>query len=90
MLERKTVYSQVKSMWLECTCVNISQGRWDQLMQGAVRANKTKVNQLVSIYLPELYRDLSLKLNNPYKYLITKKHIIVVHSAIEYFIRYEI
>lgn len=63
---------------LECTCVSISSYRWDQLMEGAVRADKKKV--LKAIGMKEDYY-------NPYDFFRTKTHLIYVHSAIEYFYR---
>ena len=62
---------------------------WEQLMEGAVRANKRAINSLVKKLLPDLYEDLALQLRNPYNYLRTKKHLILVHSAIEHFLLYE-
>lgn len=74
---------------LECTCVGISQNRWDELMKGATRANHNLINKLVKRYLPNLYDDLCLEFMNPYHYYKTKTHLILVHSSIEYFIKYQ-
>ena len=57
-------------------------------MAGATRADHRLVNSLVRKHLPDLYEDLSLNLRNPYHYFKTRRHLILVHSAIEYFLAY--
>lgn len=89
MSKRKDLYKRIYSLEVEATCVGISKYEWDKYMKDAVVANKRKINSLVSIFLPQLYRDLSLNLRNPYKYYMTNTHLILVHSGIEHFIRYE-
>lgn len=78
----------VSSLWLDATCVGLTPRRWDKLMEGAARANKRIINQLVKEHLPDLYADLALYLLNPYNYYKTKKHLILVHSSIEFFLGY--
>ena len=73
----------------ECACFSISNRRWTQLMEGATRANKKTINKLVKKHIPELYEGLCLKFYNPYDYLKTSTHLILVHSSIEYFLKYE-
>lgn len=63
---------------LECTCVDIPIYRWEQLMKGAVKADKKKVLKAIGIK-DDLY--------NPYDSFRTKTHLIYVHSAIEHFYR---
>lgn len=63
---------------LECTCVDISSYEWDELMKGAVRANKKKLLKAVGML------D---KYHNPYDFFRTKTHLIYVNSAVEYFYR---
>ncbi len=83
--------SQVKEIHLETTCVNCSgYNEWDNLMEGHTRANKTLIDSLVKKHLPELYNDLCLNFHNPYFYYKTEKHLILVHSSIEYFLSYRI
>lgn len=72
-------------MYLECTCVGISQHKWDRLMSGAVRADKKIVNSLLKKH--EVVEPDLLLGYNPYNFFRTKTHIIFVHSAIEYFIK---
>ena len=74
-------------MYLECTCTQITQSKWDRLMKGARRASQRKLNSLVKKHLPDLYEALALEFPNPYDYFQTRTHWILVHSAIEYFIR---
>lgn len=71
----------------DCTCLNKSQ--WDVLMEGAVKANKRAINSLVKKLLPDLYRDLALEFYNPYDYFRTDTHLILVHSMIEYFLKFD-
>jgi len=80
----------VSSLILEGTCASFDIRKCEQLMAGATRANRPVLNQLVKKHLPELYRALSLDLYNPYDYFKTKTHLILVHSAIEYFLRYKV
>ena len=57
-------------------------------MDGATRADHRQINSLVRRHLPHLYEDLRLDLRNPYHYFKTRRHLILVHSAIEYFLAY--
>ena len=79
----------VTRLELEATCVGISMDRWEELMKGCVRANKRVVNRLVKKHLPDLHHSLALEFCNPYNYYRTDTHLILVHSMIEYFLRYE-
>jgi len=80
---------EIDYLEFEYTCVDISINKWDQLMQNSTRANYKIINNLVKKHLPDLYNDLSLHLRNPYNYFKTKTHLILVHSGIEYFLRYK-
>lgn len=82
-------YKKIKGLTYEGNCTEKCLEEWDRLMQGAVRADKRKVNLLVKKYLPGFYEELCLNLNTYYKYYRTVTHLIVVHSAIEYFLRIE-
>lgn len=57
-------------------------------MKGAKRTNKQKLNNLIKKELPKLYHDLALNFYNPYNYYKTKTHFILIHSSIEYFIKF--
>ena len=76
-------------MILECTCENISITRWNKLMSGARKASYKKLVAKIKREMPELYDALCLNLYNPWENDCkqTKTHYILVHSAIEYFIR---
>ena len=83
-------YKSITSLELECTCVNCGgQDQWDKLMEGAVKANKKAINRLVKDFLPDLYHTLDLDYPNPYDYYRTETHLILVHSMIEYFLKFE-
>ena len=82
-------YKRITTLQLDTTCTNCSLHRWNLLMKGAVRANKRTINSLVKKLLPDLYEELALQFFNPYNYLRTKTHLILVHSSIEYFLKFE-
>ena len=79
---------QVDDLWLEATCSGINLAQWERWMAGATRANHRQIDRLVRRHLPDLYAGLSLNLRNPYHYFKTRRHLILVHSAIEYFLAY--
>ena len=80
--------TRVERLWLEACCCDISLTQWERWMKGATRADKRRLNVLVKTHLPELYESLSLHLRNPYTYYKTNRHLVLVHSAIEYFLGY--
>ena len=75
-------------MWLECTCVDIDQNKWDELMKGSKPLNYKWLVRKIKKELPDLYESLRLDLYNPYWQWtrVTKTHYILVSSSIEYFI----
>ena len=79
---------RVDCLWLEATCCNINLAQWNRWMDGATRADHRQVDSLVRRHLPDLYENLRLDLRNPYNYFKTRRHLILVHSAIEYFLAY--
>mgnify|MGYP003604434911 CR=1 FL=1 len=79
---------EVDCLWLEATCTNINLAQWNRWMAEATRADHRLINRLVRRHLPDLYEALSLNLRNPYHYFKTRRHLILVHSAIEYFLAY--
>ena len=80
--------THVHQLELETTCIWINQRQWDNLMEGHTRANKRVIDSLVLEHLPDLYDSLALNCYNPYNYFKTSTHLILVHSSIEYFLRY--
>ena len=79
---------QVDGLRLEATCCDINLAQWERWMAGATRADHRQIDSLVRRHLPDLYEALSLNLRNPYHYFKTRRHLILVHSAIEYFLAY--
>ena len=79
---------EVDGLWLEATCTNINPAQWERWMDGATRADHRLIDRLVRKHLPDLYERLSLNFWNPYHYYKTGRHLILVHSAIEYFLAY--
>lgn len=80
--------SEVDCLWLEATCTNINLAQWERWMAGATRADKRTINRLVRLHLPDLYESLRLDLRNPYNFYKTGRHLILVHSAVEFFLAY--
>lgn len=78
-------------MHLECTCAQISADKWAELMKGGKPINYKWLINKIKMEMPELYNSLCLNLYNPWENncMQTKTHYILVHSAIEYFIRKE-
>jgi hypothetical protein len=76
-------------IFLECTCEGVSLQKWNSLMKEAVKANGSKIRQLIKEQIPSLYHALALNFYNPYEANCkrTKTHYIYVHSSIEYFLR---
>lgn len=86
MLARKAYTSTIE---LECTCVGIGIPKWNSLMEGAVKADGSKIRRMIKEQLPELYKNLALNYHNPYESscVRTNTHLIYVHSGIEYFLK---
>ncbi|MFW5887119.1 MAG: hypothetical protein ACOCUL_05115 [Bacteroidota bacterium] len=83
-------YDKITGLEYETNCSSITIGQWTELMKGAKRANKKKINTLIKKFLPDVYRQLALDFYNPYNYYRTDTHFIVVHSSIEHFFKYTI
>lgn len=86
---RKLIYRRMQLDGVEATCVSSTIREWEEMMKNKKVANKRVIDRLVKEQLPELYENLQLKYRNPYQYYITPKHVVLVHSAIEYFITYQ-
>lgn len=78
----------VSSIYLEATCVGIGERQWNKFMKKASIADVRKINRIIKKHLPSDYESLALWAINPYRYYKTEKHLILVHSNIEYFYRY--
>lgn len=76
-------------MYLETICVNCTQQEWENLMKGAKPYPYKKLVEKIRKNISWLYRDLRIDLYNPWENdcAETDTHYILVHSAIEYFIR---
>ena len=79
---------EVDGLRLDACCCDISLAQWERWMAGATRADHRQIDSLVRRHVPDLYEALSLNLRNPYHYFKTRRHLILVHSAIEYFLAY--
>ena len=80
---------RVNSLQLQARCSDISLSQWEKWMENATRANKKIIDGLIKKHLPDLYHEVALNFYNPYNYFKTKKHLIMVHSGIEFFILYD-
>lgn len=78
-------------MYLECTCQEITNDKWNELMKGAKPINYKWLVNKIKRELPGMWVELGLKYNNPYadQCRVTKTHYILVHSMVEYFFRKE-
>ena len=76
-------------MLYETNCSQVTQTEWHALMKGARKCSYRLLVKRIKEELPLLYNGLSLNLNNPWcdQCKQTKTHYLLVHSAIEYFIR---
>lgn len=76
-------------MTFECSCIGISVEMWNELMKGARRASYPRLVARIKRELPTLFQALALDFYNPWENECkqTRTHYILVHSAIEYFIR---
>lgn len=79
----------INTMYLETDCTSIDIERWNELMKGARNASYPRLVRRIKKELPKLYATLSLDVYNPWcgRCQQTRTHYILVHSAIEYFIR---
>jgi hypothetical protein len=77
------------NMYLETDCTSIGINRWNELMKGARKANYQRLVKRIKKELPDLYDGLMLDFYNPWSDQCkqTRTHFILVHSAIEYFIK---
>jgi len=76
-------------MYLECRCCDVSLEEWHNLMKGFRGCSYKNLVKKIEKELPQLYHTLQLHLRNPYDHQsgATRTHYVLVHSAIEYFIR---
>ena len=68
-------------------CTILTASKVKSLMEGSIRANQKKIEELIEDFYPRLADDLAIGFHNPYKSYRTETHLIYVHSAIEYFFR---
>lgn len=76
-------------MVYECCCADLSLNQWKERMKGIKPISYKWLVARIKKHLPQLYEDLLLQYHNPYenKCGVTKEYYILVHSAIEYFIK---
>jgi hypothetical protein len=76
-------------IFLETDCTQTSQAEWNNMMQSRRRFSYRKLVSIIRYQCPELYEGLGLKFPNEFndKTWRTPTHLILTHSAIEYFFR---
>ena len=76
-------------MMYETYCTEITNARWKQLMRYARPCSYRLLVKKIKKEIPNLYNSLALDFPNPYaaQCRSTPTHYILVHSAIEYFIK---
>ena len=77
--------AETNGVQYETNCTAVKLWQWENLMQGATKADKNKVKSIIHQNCPE-FENLLIGWN-PYDHYKTKTHIIFVHSAIEYFFK---
>jgi len=79
------IYRQAErnSVYLQYTCVGITQKKWDELMEGATTADRKRVKKILLDSEQLTKEELSWDYGT--KYLKTETHLIRVWSAIEHF-----
>ena len=80
-------YQSIQSMEVISTCVGCE--RWDEYMNGTVKADATKIERLVKKHLPDFYYAVAGNSYNPFRHQHKRKEgmIVYVWSATEYFIQ---
>ena len=83
---KKGLYTDKISLVSDCTRMTLRQ--FDFLMEGAVKANGSKIRRMIKQQIPDLYESLALEFYNPYESNSqrTPTHYVYVHSGIEYFL----
>lgn len=73
----------------ETNCTETTQEEWDELMKGGKPYPYSNLVNLIRKYYPKMYNELALNYHNPWSddTYETKTHLILTHSAIEYFFR---
>nr|DAT06181.1 MAG TPA: hypothetical protein [Caudoviricetes sp.] len=76
-------------MHLESTCIDMPAEKIQAILERSKPINYKWLISKIRKHLPELYSDLCSDFYNPYKNQcrVTKEYYILVHSAIEFFIR---
>ena len=76
-------------MTYETNCTEINIEKWKQLMRYARPCSYRLLVKRIQKEMPSLYQSLALEFPNPYasQCRSTPTHYVLVHSAIEYFIR---
>lgn len=75
---------------LDTTCANITLDTWEKYMEDKAPYPYQSLCRLILEQLPALYAELSLNLYNPWEdnTYITPTHLVLTHSATEYFFTY--
>ena len=74
------------------TCAEVSQEQRTRYMHATKSYSYSRAISLIKKHIPELYDSLGLMYYNPWhkETYITKNHLIITWSAIEFFIPYYI
>lgn len=81
--------SHLSDMVYESNCTVLTKEQVEEKMKGMKPISYRWLKNKIKRHIPQLYEALSLDFYNPYDYKCgrTKHYYILVHSAIEYFIR---
>lgn len=76
-------------MYLEATCIDLTSEKIENILRNSKPINYKWLIGRIRKQIPSLYENLCLDYYNPYQNncRVTKDYYILVHSAIEFFIR---
>lgn len=82
---------KVRRMYFTQSCSDVTLTQHIKLMENTTKANGSLIRKHIKEHEPELYESLALDFPNPYEHQCRKKDnlFVYMHSAIEYFFRYE-
>lgn len=81
-------YNKIMDIEYECNNLDVSDLTFNSYMLDAKIANKSMIKKQFKILLPKWYDKLEKVNFTPYKYQMTKQHIIIPYDNIQHFFKY--
>lgn len=85
----KVDYNKILGIDYECNSTDISSWKFEDYMAEHKVGNKSMIKKQIKIFLP-LWYDRIEKDNSSYKFLLTKKHLIIPIEQTQHFFRYRL